>query len=288
CPCKIIGPNELTEPYVPSKKKPPIKKFYGTIEIECKQMHLAILEQLDSPYIHRFYDICRGLVFLHSVNILHHDIRCENVLVSTHNLDPKLGNFRYARTVEGAEINLSHLATIIICWMAPELLINYVEKRYDENLGILIWELCYEKLSYKDWDFKKISEHVLRGEREKLPYRKFYNQNDVKIQKEFIEIIKKTWQPVPEDRITITKLYFKLEKLAAEYPISPAEPILLTKGTLDLEGENADTSSPDLMDLEKNEDGNLECSSYGDDSNNDSNNNSKKDIKGKNLKLENP
>ncbi|CAG8534946.1 22903_t:CDS:1, partial [Gigaspora rosea] len=35
------------------------------------------------------------------------------------------------------------------------------------------------------------------------------------------------------------------------------------------------------MDLEKNEDENLECSSYGDDSNNDSNNDSKKDIKGK-------
>ncbi|RIB20625.1 kinase-like domain-containing protein [Gigaspora rosea] len=338
---KTIRPNELTEPHVPSKKKTPIKKFYGTIEVECKDFkdlqdsedfrrHLAILEQLESPYIRRFYgisyvdtqkvmvfdwaeygslkdlynaynipwkrkiqiirDICRGLAFLRSVDILHHDIRCENVLV-LHNLDPKLGNFRYARTVEGTTINLSNLTTMIIRWMAPELLMKYVEKKYDEkvytfncemfSLGMLIWELCYEKLPYKDWDFRKISEHVSSGEREKLPYGKSDNQNDVKIQKEFIEIIKKTWQQVPEDRISITKLYLKLEELAAEYKISPAEPILLTKGTLDLEGENADTSSPDLMDLEKNEDENLECSSYGDDSNNDSNNDSKKDIKGK-------
>ncbi|CAG8809783.1 6882_t:CDS:2 [Gigaspora margarita] len=338
---KTIGPNELTEPHVPSKKKIPIKKFYGTIEVECKdfkdlqdsedfQRHLSILEKLDSPYIRRFYglsyvdtqkvmvfdwaehgslkdlynaynipwtrkiqiirDIYRGLVFLHSVNILHHDIRCENVLV-LHNLDPKLGNFRYARTVEGTTINLSNLTTMIIRWMAPELLMKYVEKKYDEkvytfncelfSLGMLIWELCYEKLPYKDWDFKKISEHVSRGEREKLPYGKFDNQDDIKIQKEFIEIIEKTWQQMPQERITITKLYLKLEELAAEYPILPEEPKLLKNGTLDLEGENADTPSPDLMDIEKNEDGNLECSSYGDDSNNDSNNDSKKDIKGK-------
>ncbi|RIB20624.1 kinase-like domain-containing protein [Gigaspora rosea] len=310
---KTIGPNELTEPHVQTKKIPLIKKFYGTIEVECKgfkdlqdsedfRRHLAILEKLDSPYIRRFYgisyvdtqkvmvfdwaeygslkDLIMLTIFLGQEKYKLYEI----FVVVLHNLDPKLGNFRYARTVEGTTINLSHLTTMIIRWMAPELLMKYVEKRCDEkvytfnceifSLGMLIWELCYEKLPYKDWNFKEISEHVSKGEREKLPYGKFDNQVDVKIQKEFIEIIEKK----PEDRITITKLYLKLEELVAEYPILPEEPKLLKNGTLDLEGEN---EAPDLMDLEKNEDGNLECSSYGDDNNNDSNNDSKKDIKGK-------
>ncbi|RIB02280.1 kinase-like domain-containing protein [Gigaspora rosea] len=286
---KTIDPNELTESHVHTKRTILIKKFYGTIEVEY------------SPYIRRFYglsyvdtqkvmvvdwaeygslkdlynaydipwtrkiqiirDICHGLVFLCSVNILHHDIRCENVLV-LHSLDPKLGNF-------GTTINLSNLTTMIIHWMAPELLL--MEYEYDEKVYTFNCEIL-------DWNFKEISEHVTNGKREKLPYGKFDNQDDVKIQKEFIGIIEKTWQQEPKDRIAITKLYLKLEELVAEYPILPEEPKLLKNGTLDLEGKN---EAPDLMDLEKNEDGNLECSSYGDDSNNDSNNDSKKDIKGK-------
>ncbi|CAG8508609.1 11204_t:CDS:2 [Dentiscutata heterogama] len=65
---KKIGPNELTDPFVPPKKnihKNFIKKFYRTIEVECKNFqdsedfrrHLAILEKLDHPYIRRFYGL---------------------------------------------------------------------------------------------------------------------------------------------------------------------------------------------------------------------------------------
>ncbi|CAG8476139.1 7192_t:CDS:2 [Dentiscutata heterogama] len=339
---KRIEPNELTDSLVPQKKNTldnSIKKFYGTIEVACKNFqdsedfrgHLAILEKLDHPYIRRFYglsyvdirevmvfewaeygslkdlynnynipwtrklqiirDICRGLVFLRNVNILHHDVRCENVLVP-HNLDPKLGNFRYARTLEGTTTNLSDLVTMIIRWMAPELLMKYEKKNHAEKVytfncemfsfGMLIWELCYEKLPYEDWGFIEISKHVLSDKREKLPYGKFDNQDDAKLQKELIEIIKNTWKQIPEDRITITKLYIKLEELAAEYPILPEEPKLLKNGTLDLEGDLMDLEKNetldlerDLMDIEKNKNEDSESSNYGESNNNN------KDIKGK-------
>ncbi|RIB15673.1 kinase-like domain-containing protein [Gigaspora rosea] len=166
-------------------------------ESEDSKDYLAILEKLDSPYILRLYglsyvdtrrvmvfdcadygslkdlysvkdipwtrkiqiirDICRGLIFLRSVNIFHHDLRCENVLMPR-NLDPKLTNFNYSRTVGAHTRDLSKLTTNINRWMAPELIKKYKEKKCDEktytfncemlSFGMLIWELCYEKFPY--------------------------------------------------------------------------------------------------------------------------------------------
>ncbi|RIB03863.1 kinase-like domain-containing protein [Gigaspora rosea] len=264
------------------------------------QNHLAIIGKLDSPHILRFYgisyvdtrevmvfefaergslkdlynaydipwtrkiriirDLCRGLIFLRSVNILHHDLRCENVLVRD-NLEAKLGNFRYSRTEKGNTVDLTGLATNIIHWMAPELIEKYVKEKPNEKVytfncemfsfGMLIWELCYEKLPYKDRTFKNICDHVLSGKREKLSYGKFDNKDDEIIQRKFVKIIQKTWQQTPEQRITITVLNMKLEKLASKYQ-TLQEPQLLKNGTLNFEGENVDVPSFDLvMDLKE-------------------------------------
>lgn len=57
------------------------------------------------------------------------------------------------------------------------------------SFGMLIWELCYEKVPYGDQDFKEIQNYVLSGRREKLLFGKFKNPNDEKVQREFINII---------------------------------------------------------------------------------------------------
>ncbi|CAG8820506.1 2159_t:CDS:2, partial [Gigaspora margarita] len=215
-----INPNELinpTENEFRGHGSHIIKKIYKTymIEVACKSIEeedfknlegeLAILGKLgQSPYILHFYglsatdtnnvmvsewaghgtlkelynssdipwtrkiqiirDICRGLIFLRHVNIFHHDLRCENIFV-LHNLDPKLGNFRYAREMTD----------------------------YSKNLGDI-----YQK-------------------------------------------------QIPHQRIDITSLGIKLEKLAVNYPISSQESILLKNKTLNFEGEKKDISSFDLL-----------------------------------------
>lgn len=60
------------------------------------------------------------------------------------------------------------------------------------SFGMLIWELCYERLPYKDLDFVEISEHVLSGKREKLLHGKFDKLDDKQIQDKFIDIIEKS------------------------------------------------------------------------------------------------
>ncbi|CAG8601529.1 10310_t:CDS:2, partial [Diversispora eburnea] len=45
-------------------------------------------------------DICRGLTFLHSCDILHHDIRCDHIMMAT-GLIPKIAKFNYSRMASG-------------------------------------------------------------------------------------------------------------------------------------------------------------------------------------------
>ena len=78
--------------------------------------------------------ICRGITFLHSCNIYHHDIRCENVMMTWH-LEPKLTNFEYARLTTDATINVTDV-TKIIRWLAPEKLRNANSQRYNAKCEI--------------------------------------------------------------------------------------------------------------------------------------------------------
>ena len=74
-------------------------------------------------------DICRGITFLHSCSILHHDIRCENIMM-TSRLEPKITNFEYARLTTDGTSNLNNI-TEIVHWLAPEKLRNANTQLYN-------------------------------------------------------------------------------------------------------------------------------------------------------------
>ncbi|PKK74682.1 kinase-like protein, partial [Rhizophagus irregularis] len=63
-------------------------------------------------------DICRGLAFLHSVNILHHDLKCENILI-TEKMQPKISNFSLAREFNAVTLPIDNFNDIMH-WLAPE------------------------------------------------------------------------------------------------------------------------------------------------------------------------
>ncbi|KAF0467441.1 kinase-like protein [Gigaspora margarita] len=147
-------------------------------------------------------NICRGLVYLRGVNIFHHDLRCKNVFLRE-DLEPKLGNFKRLRVADEDTRDTIGILKDVVHWMAPELLEKYKQNKREENIytlqcemfsfGMLIWELCYEKIPYEKWDDKTIADHVLSGKREKLLRGKF-KKEDKEIQEEFIKIIEKTYQ----------------------------------------------------------------------------------------------
>ncbi|CAB5361443.1 unnamed protein product [Rhizophagus irregularis] len=186
-------------------------------------------------------NICRGITFLHGCHILHHDIRCENILI-TKNLEPKISNFKYSRALHD---NATHV-TQIIRWLAPERMnskkINQEiakltqqvlnkeeglkEGNEDEHVpytiqceifsfGMLLWELAFQKIPYLRMEISEIQKHVLNGEREKVKF--VHSKNSHGVEKEYGNIIKAAWQSDPSLRPELSYLFNDLENLSSTF-----------------------------------------------------------------------
>ncbi|PKY54745.1 kinase-like protein, partial [Rhizophagus irregularis] len=98
-------------------------------------------------------DIARGLNFLRAVEIVHRDIRADNILI-TLNKTAKLANFKLSRYLTAATLNQGqNLERVRYC--APELLDRAPNYKYDQkcevySFGILLWEIAEEKVPYQD------------------------------------------------------------------------------------------------------------------------------------------
>ncbi|RIB09874.1 kinase-like domain-containing protein [Gigaspora rosea] len=227
-------------------QSPYILQFYGLTTLNNQQIMVTAwaengsLKELYNSYdipwtrkIQMIRDMCRGISYLRTVNIFHHDLRCENIFV-LHKLSIKIGNFICARKVDADHLSkLNDLYTNIISWMAPELMekckeFSKTRKKIEDiytfncemfSFGMLMWELCYAKVPYYGWNMSKIIKHVLKGKREDVSKGAFVNSDDKEIQIEFINLISKAWIQSPDLRISITELSHKLEELAVKYPI---------------------------------------------------------------------
>ncbi|RHZ64780.1 hypothetical protein Glove_320g127 [Diversispora epigaea] len=221
------------------RDSPNIIRFYGLSIIE--NSNVMVFEWADYGSLRELYckydialhgkvqialDICRGLTFLHSCGILHHDIRCENIMMAT-GLVPKIAKFRHSR-----------MSTSATFW--------YV------TLGTY-----FQKIPYEKWGVVKTSEHILAGKREKLTWRKALPE---KLQKDLAKIIVSAWQDDPAIRASLQNIFLNLVQLADEYckSVKEIDSILLSDKELDLDGSLfravsiSDEGGSDLLDMEFN------------------------------------
>ncbi|CAG8503464.1 6258_t:CDS:2 [Gigaspora margarita] len=249
--CKLIpidGPNE-TRMAIFSKLNlsPQILKFYGHSVVNSSRV--LIIEWAELGNLREHYDehnitwtrkikiakdILLGLLFLRTVNVFHYDV--------LRDLSVKLGNFGFERKESYGRnaVDISRPPPVyIVRWMAPELIKKKMRDNCEPNkgytfkcemfsFGMLLWELCYEKLAYAKWNFEQISDHVLSG--------KLANPDDREIQLEFIKIIQDAWYHQPELRITIPALRQRFEDLANKFPIALDIPSLYKNKELDIDG----------------------------------------------------
>ncbi|CAG8752913.1 2354_t:CDS:2, partial [Dentiscutata heterogama] len=101
--------------------------------------------------------------------------------------------------------------------------------------GMLLWELCFEKVPYADKGMDDIISHVTNGGREKIPVCNG-DEKDKEVQKELVTIIKMAWQHDQEARVNISKLFVMLSKMASNYVIPGSPTYLLPDKTIDYEG----------------------------------------------------
>ncbi|CAG8495090.1 23565_t:CDS:2 [Gigaspora margarita] len=200
-----------------------------------------VYEKYDIPWktkISIAIDICRGITFLNSIDIFHHDIRCENVKM-TNRLEPKLANFYFARMSVSISTNFEDGVLNIIHWLAPEKMyehmsLNVKKRPYTQqceifSFGMMLWELCFEKVPYHGKDMGYITNHVTKGGRERIPTYSG-SKEEKEIYSEFIKIIKMAWAHDPYERISIGRLYIMLLNMQKKYvPPGPMPDILPDK-----------------------------------------------------------
>jgi serine/threonine protein kinase len=108
-----------------------ILKFYGLANLDGVN-HLVVewaqygtlretYEAYDIPWTRKLYiaiGICRAITFLHSAEIYHRDLRCENVMLTDH-LEPKLANFENLRGSKNEPFLIDDLVKRFH-WFSPE------------------------------------------------------------------------------------------------------------------------------------------------------------------------
>ncbi|CAG8454087.1 7563_t:CDS:2 [Ambispora gerdemannii] len=176
-------------------------------------------------------DICRGLSYLQAVNIIHHDIRSENILIND-GYKAKIANFGLSRGLSEATRNIGANADNVR-YMAPEKLSNrkyyYDSKCEIYSFGILLWEIAEAKRPYGDipFDIVKIRERVVTDKyRESFSnpnipheYKRIVNEavhDDPSMRPsitDFFKVLQPIWQrtqPPPSPRIKFANIEFPL------------------------------------------------------------------------------
>ncbi|XP_078429220.1 putative serine/threonine-protein kinase SIS8 isoform X2 [Wolffia australiana] len=88
-------------------------------------------------------DICRGLMCIHRMGIVHRDLKSANCLVSKH-WTVKICDFGLSRAMTGGAPVHDGASAGTPEWMAPELIRNepFSEKCDLFSFGVIMWELC--------------------------------------------------------------------------------------------------------------------------------------------------
>jgi hypothetical protein len=195
-------------------------KLKGKLAIVTEFIPNGSLEQLlhkkAVPYLMKLriaLETAQAIQFLHNNNVLHRDIKVENVLLASLDLQSnaaivKLSDFGSARTIsdQRAATFTKGIGTPI--YMAPEVLSN---KKYDTkadifSFGVLLWVLISQKEPYTafshSWDVAKF---VIDGNREAIPAGCPYD---------YATLLRQCWDQDPENRPSIQEV---LEALTEMY-----------------------------------------------------------------------
>ncbi|RGB35434.1 kinase-like domain-containing protein [Rhizophagus diaphanus] len=175
-------------------------------------------------------DISRGLNFLRAVEIVHRDIRAENILITDHQT-AKIANFNSSRAV--TDVTKNHKTTLeCVRYCAPEKLerlgsqTKYDTKSEIYSFGILLWEIAEEKVPYADYkDIMAITELV--GEKK---YREPFSEVSP-LPKEYQDIAKKAVDHDPNYRPSFTRIFTVLQELYSKKSRPPPSPRINSSGS---------------------------------------------------------
>ncbi|CAG8798641.1 29242_t:CDS:2 [Gigaspora margarita] len=194
-----------------------ILKFYGLSKLDSRDVMVfewAELGSLKKVYekspiswqtkANIAYGICSGIVFLQALKIFHHDLRCENIM----NLLDYL-NWMAPEKMQKYKKKMSSITSETDAELFP-----YTQKCEIFSFGMLLWELTYQMVPYKDDEMQSIIDKVTAGKREECKVFSSLEYENDNIHNNLISIIKKAWEHNPDVRISLEQLYIDVSNLS--------------------------------------------------------------------------
>ncbi|KAL0979788.1 hypothetical protein UPYG_G00189690 [Umbra pygmaea] len=126
----VVRVHEVLGPYGRPLPRDPAQLSALYIVQECMETDLAhLLEQGPLPSGHTtllFYQLLRGLKFIHSANVLHRDLKPANIFLDTDQLLLKIGDFGLARIVDPRYSHKGYLSEGLVTkwYRSPRLLLS--------------------------------------------------------------------------------------------------------------------------------------------------------------------
>uniref|UniRef100_A0A2P2IMV1 Uncharacterized protein MANES_12G042400 n=1 Tax=Rhizophora mucronata TaxID=61149 RepID=A0A2P2IMV1_RHIMU len=156
-------------------------------------------------------DAAFGMEYLHSKNIVHFDLKCDNLLVNLR--DPhrpicKVADFGLSRIKHNTLVSGGVRGTLP--WMAPELL-NGSSSRVSEKVdvfsfGISMWEILTSEEPYADMHCGAIIGGIVKNTlRPPIP---------VRCEPEWRKLMEQCWSPDPETRPSFTEITNRLRSMS--------------------------------------------------------------------------
>ncbi|KAJ8749486.1 hypothetical protein K2173_025681 [Erythroxylum novogranatense] len=156
-------------------------------------------------------DAAFGMEYLHSKNIVHFDLKCDNLLVNLR--DPqrpicKVGDFGLSRIKRNTLVSGGVRGTLP--WMAPELL-NGSSSRVSEKVdvfsfGISLWEILTGEEPYADMHCGAIIGGIVKNTlRPPIPER---------CDPEWRKLMEQCWSPDPDSRPSFTEITDRLRSMS--------------------------------------------------------------------------
>jgi len=167
----------------------------GVIKRQREELKQFIQE---SQILNWLVQVSFGLQYIHKKNILHRDLKTQNIFLTTQNII-KIGDFGISKTLSHTldlattAIGTPHYLSPEICQRKP-----YNHKSDMWSLGCVLYELCALKLAFPSENFMQLVHAICRGTYAPIP-RKFYSAK-------LSDLIQVLLRPLPERRPSVEQL----------------------------------------------------------------------------------
>ena len=179
-----------------------IPNYSLDVILDLERKGQSIVEWDDTHKLITIYGIARGMSYLHSLNILHRDLKPGNIFLDEY-LFPKIGDFGLSKIIQDESFIESMDQRSCMkgtpAYISPEI---HFEKLYSKSgdvyaFGMIVYEIITGEKTFEGLNLNQIIINIKRGHRPSFKH---------PIPKCYQELIENCWNQNPQERPTFDEI----------------------------------------------------------------------------------